>query len=127
MIQFDKLTALVVDDDPILRKMVGKELESIGVKFKAVSNGNEAIEALKEKRFDFVLMDIQMPVQDGLDAVRWIRDINNKYHQNLPIIAVTSFEKKEHTVGILEAGMNDHIVKPFTLEKFMFSINKILG
>jgi CheY-like chemotaxis protein len=127
MIQFDKLTALVVDDDPILRQMVGKELESIGVKFKAVSNGNEAIEALKEKRFDFVLMDIQMPVQDGLDAVRWIRDVNNKYHQNLPIIAVTSFKKKEHTVGILEAGMNDHIVKPFTLEKFMFSINKILG
>lgn len=127
MNQYKNLCVLIVEDDPFLQIMVSKELESVGIRFKAVSNGNEAIEALKEKCYDVVLMDVQMPVQDGLDAVRWIRDINNKYHQNLPIIAVTSFEKKEHTDGILEAGMNDHIVKPFTLEKFKLSINKILG
>ena len=64
-----------------------------------------------------------MPVQDGLDAVRWIRDIDDEYFKTIPIIAVTSFETTEHTSEIMEAGMNSHLVKPFNLEKFKISLD----
>jgi CheY-like chemotaxis protein len=71
-------------------------------------------------------MDVQMPVQDGLDTVRWVRDMDDEYNKNIPIIAVTSFDTAEHTAGIIEAGMNDHLVKPFNLEKLKKSLSKIL-
>jgi CheY-like chemotaxis protein len=127
MNQYKNLCVLIVEDDPFLQIMVSKELESVGIRFKAVSNGNEAIEALKEKCYDVVLMDVQMPVQDGLDAVRWIRDIDDSYNKTIPIIAVTSFDSAEHTAGIIEAGMNDHMVKPFTLEKLNASLQKLFN
>ncbi len=127
MIQYQYLYALIVDDDLFLRLMVEKELKSVGIKCKGVGNGNEAIEALKEKCFDFVLMDVQMPVQDGLDAVRWIRDTDDEYNKTIPIIAVTSFESEEHTAGILEAGMNDHLVKPFNIDRLLPLLNKLIS
>jgi CheY-like chemotaxis protein len=124
MVKYNNLFALVVDDDPFLRAMVEKELASVGIKVKGVGNGNEAIEALKAKCFDFVLMDVQMPVQDGLDAVRWILDVPDDYNRNIPIIAVTSFDTLEHTAEIIASGMNDHLVKPFNLEKLLLSLEK---
>ncbi len=126
MISYKNLCALIVDDDPFLRIMVEKELSSVGMNFKSVGNGHDAIEALKEKCYDFVLMDVQMPVQDGLDAVRWIRDIDDEYNKNIVIVAVTSFDKEEHTKEILETGMNDHMVKPFKLEKLLPILEKHL-
>ncbi len=121
---FNKLFALVVDDDVILQVAVQKELESIGIRSAIASNGYEALQALQNEKFDFVLMDISMPEQDGMDTTRWIRDLKNSRNQNLPIFAVTSFDDKQHTAEIIEAGFNEHIIKPFELTQLVKLLEK---
>ena len=121
---YSKLTALVVDDDPVLRLVMTKELETVGIKSHAVSDGTEAILSLKKIKFDFILMDISMPGQDGLDATRWIRDMSETSNNGIPIFAVTSFSSEEHTKEIVDAGFNEHFVKPFDLAKTLKTLDK---
>lgn len=121
---YSKLAALIVDDDAVLRLIMTKELDSVGIKSLAVSNGTEAILSLKKSKFDFILMDISMPGQDGLDATRWIREMVETSNNGIPIFAVTSFSSEEHTREILDAGFNEHFIKPFDLNKILESLDK---
>lgn len=121
---YSSLKALVVDDDPVLHIVMQKELESVGIQSVIASNGTEAIQALKDTRFNFILMDISMPGQDGLDATRWIRDMQDTLNKGIPIFAVTSFGSEEHTKEILEAGFNEHFVKPFDLTKILQTLDR---
>ena len=72
------LKALIVEDDPILQIVHQKILRSLYIDSIVAGTGSEAIQALENIQFDFVLMDINMPEQDGLDASRWIRDEKEK-------------------------------------------------
>ena len=67
------LRALVVEDDRMIQTIIKANLASVGISSIVAGNGIEAIKAIKDDSFDFVLMDIRMPDQDGLDATRWIR------------------------------------------------------
>ena len=125
--KFDHLTALIVDDDDAVHLIVERNLRSIGIKSTAVSTGTEAIKKLSDQEFDFIIMDISMPDQDGLDAARWIRDLNDRKRKDLPIFALTSFSSEEHTKEILEAGFNAHLVKPLELENLKTLLVKYFG
>ena len=109
---------LIVEDDEVMQIVVEKKLQAEGFTSMTVGNGLKALEALKSKQFQCVLMDINMPEQDGLDAIRWIRDSEDAYYQSLPVFALTTYNSREHTTEILEAGMNGHLVKPFDVNKF---------
>ncbi len=125
--KFDNLTALIVDDDDAVHLIVERNLKSIGIKSTPVSTGTEAIKKLSEQDFDFIIMDISMPEQDGLDAARWIRDLNDRKRKDLPIFALTSFSSEDHTKEILEAGFNAHLVKPLQLENLTTLLEKYFG
>lgn len=119
------LRALVVEDDRVIQTIIKANLNSVGIPSVVASNGIEAIETLKTDSFDFILMDIRMPDQDGLDATRWIREIevtDNK--RSIPIFALTTFNSNEHTVEIKKAGMDEHLTKPFQLDKFLPILRK---
>lgn len=116
---FQHLKALIVEDDDILQLIMQKSLDGQGIPNKAVSNGIEALRALKSKTFDFIIMDINMPEQDGLDAARWIWDERDDYFKKIPIFALTSYGTPEHTAEIINAGMNEHMVKPFEMRKLL--------
>jgi CheY-like chemotaxis protein len=119
------LRALVVEDDRVIQTLIKANLESIGIPTVVAANGIEAIEAIKSDSFDFVLMDIRMPSQDGLDATRWIRDIEiDKTVRHVPIFALTSYDSAEHTKEIIDAGMDEHLTKPFRLENLMRILDK---
>lgn len=119
------LKALVVEDDRMVQTIIKANLESIGIPTIIAGNGVEAIEAIKTNSFDFVLMDIRMPDQDGLDATRWIRDIEiGNTVRHVPIFALTSYDSPEHTQEIIDAGMDEHLIKPFRLENFMKILDK---
>ncbi len=120
---FSRLKALVVDDDRVLQLIMKKELDAAGIQSVAASNGTEALHALKQVKFDFVLMDISMPEQDGLDTVRWIRDLNDVY-KDIPVFAVTSFGTKAHTEEIMQTGFNEHFVKPLDFQKLFDCLGK---
>jgi two-component system, sensor histidine kinase len=118
---------LIVEDDEVMQMIVKKKLEAEGFLLTTVGNGIQAIEALKSKKFHCVLMDINMPEQDGMDAIRWIRDSEDEYYKNLPVFALTTYSTSDHTKEILEAGMNDHLVKPFDLQQFKELLNKFIS
>ena len=115
---------LVVEDDKLTQSIDRYTLEHLEANPKFANNGSEAIELIKTKEFDLILMDIYMPVQDGLDTTRWIRDLDDDYFKNVPIFALTSFPNHEHTEEILEAGMNEHLVKPLNIEDFCMKLIK---
>lgn len=118
------LRALVVDDDPVLQILHQKILRSLYIDSIVASTGIEAIQAIKNLQFDFVLMDINMPEQDGLDATRWIRDEKKLNNRDIIIFAVTSFSSAEHTKEILLSGMNEHLTKPLDQEELKKLLEK---
>lgn len=125
MNQLHGLRALVVEDDRVIQTIIKANLSSVGIPAVVANNGVEAIESLKQNTFDFILMDIRMPDQDGLDATRWIREIEiNGDKRSIPIFALTSYDSTQHTEEIRNAGMNEHLVKPFQLNNFLSILKK---
>ena len=111
---------LIVEDNRINQTVTKKILEKEGVRCQIAENGALAIEKIKAETFDLVLMDINMPVKNGIDATRDIR----KFNQTLPIIALTAVEIDEIRYKIFNCGMNDIIVKPYDVTKFRQTIVK---
>ncbi|MEO5333677.1 MAG: ATP-binding protein [Magnetococcus sp. YQC-5] len=101
---------LLVEDNQLNQKIAREMLKNVGIHMQVAQNGHEAIARLNEEPFDIVLMDIQMPVMDGLTATRLIRA--NPNFQKLPIIAMTAHAMTGDREKSLAAGMNEHITKP---------------
>lgn len=115
---------LLVEDNEMNRLVATTLLENYGVIITEVHNGAEAVRALKTTYFDLVLMDVQMPVLNGLDATRIIRQDVNQF---VPIIALTANAIKGEAEKCLKAGMNDYISKPFEEEELINAIARWLG
>ena len=125
-INFEGVRLLLAEDNEINQQVARELLEQVGIKVIVANNGQEAVDlVLVDKQdFDGILMDLQMPVMDGLTATRRIR--NQKSAKALPIIAMTANAMAGDREKCLEAGMNDHIAKPVdphemyaTLEKWI--------
>lgn len=115
---------LLVEDNEMNRLVATTLLENYGVITEEVHNGAEAVQALKSKYFDLVLMDVQMPVLNGLDATAIIRQEINQF---VPIIALTANAIKGESEKCLKAGMNDYISKPFEERELINAIARWLG
>ncbi|SDG94964.1 PAS domain-containing sensor histidine kinase [Propionivibrio dicarboxylicus] len=105
---------LVVDDEPINREIIGYMLDDIGLKIDTAGDGKEALMKARQTGYDIVLMDMQMPELDGLDATPQLRALPG--FENLVIIALTANAFDDDRVRCLTAGMNDFIAKPFKPE-----------
>lgn len=114
---------LIVEDNRINQTVTRKILEREGVVCEIAENGEIAIEMEKKTDFDLILMDINMPVMNGLDATRGIRNRN----KSIPILALTAVEVEEMRFSIYDSGMNDIIVKPYDISKFTQTILKHLN
>lgn len=106
---------LVVEDDKVNQKLAQRLLKRKGYGITMVNNGQEAVDIYEDGRFDLILMDIQMPVMDGLTATRLIR---NKANVHVPIIALTAYAIKGDREKFLKKGMDDYISKPIDLDEF---------
>ncbi len=111
---------LLVEDNKINQQVAQELLEGFGVGVLVAENGEEALALLDEEAFDGVLMDMQMPVMDGVTATREIRK-NPKYAQ-LPIIALTANVMVSEQNEFLDAGMNDHIGKPIDPDRLVATL-----
>jgi len=115
---------LLVEDNEINMELAMELLKDVGILYDSAWNGAEAIEKLKESNFDLVLMDIQMPIMDGLTAARKIREELNI--KDLPVLAMTAHAMKGEREKSLAAGMNDHITKPIDPEFLYLTLRKFL-
>jgi CheY-like chemotaxis protein len=115
------LTILIAEDNPVNQRLTERVLSKLGYEATQVFNGQEALEALTEKRFDVILMDIQMPVMDGLESTKKIRLL--KQHQPI-IIAMTANAMQGDREICLKAGMDDYISKPIKLDEIIMILEK---
>jgi len=108
-------TILVVDDDELNQRMMRLILKREGHLVECVSNGIEAVNAVKERAFDIILMDLQMPVMDGVEASRQIRQLETDGGR-IFIVALTASYLPERGQELYEAGIDNYLSKPFEVE-----------
>ncbi|MCP4545049.1 MAG: response regulator [bacterium] len=118
---------LLAEDDVINQKVIAHVLQSRGFHIDIVPNGQVAVEAQKAVPFDLILMDIQMPVMDGIEATGEIRQLEEESGGQVPIIALTAAGKEDMHEKCLSAGMVDYIAKPIQPDHLITAIAKQLN
>lgn len=113
---------LLVEDNELNQELAMELLSSSGVLVSLACNGQEALDALQDNHFDGVLMDCQMPVMDGYQAARLLRE--QPKWQSLPVIAMTANVMAKDIERALDAGMNDHIAKPINVNQMFMTLAK---
>jgi CheY-like chemotaxis protein len=122
------LNILVADDTELNRTMVTRLLQRNGHNAISVNDGLQAFDRFRQETFDAVLMDVQMPVMDGIDATKNIRQWEKAESKiPVPIIALTANDEKRQRDLYLSAGMNDVIVKPIDVKTLLPAIEKIIS
>ena len=121
-----RLHLLVVEDNQINQVVISSMLRSAGHECDMARDGREAIAAVQKSSYDGVLMDIQMPVIDGVEATQSIRKLGEQY-QKLPIIALTANAMagdEEHYLGL---GMNDYVPKPIDPDRLTLALRRSIA
>ncbi|CEK12590.1 PAS domain S-box [Chthonomonas calidirosea] len=107
-----KLQVLLAEDNPVNQKLAMRLLERWQCRFDLAHNGREAVELAKQRRYDVILMDVQMPEMDGFEATASIRQIERSLQRHTPIIAMTAHAMAGDRERCLQAGMDDYVSKP---------------
>jgi two-component system, sensor histidine kinase and response regulator len=113
---------LLVEDNEINQMVAQQNLENFGLEVTLAENGEVAVQKAKESSFDIIFMDLQMPIMDGYEATKKIREFN----QNIPIVALSAAAMENDKSLTHEVGMNDHIAKPIDLSELQQILEKYL-
>ncbi len=120
------ISILVAEDVQINQYLIKHFLAGSGCRLQFVDNGLKAVEAVEDNDYDLVLMDIQMPAMDGLQATRAIRKLSGESKADLPIVALTANALKGDDAKYMAAGMTDYLSKPFTKEALFRTMERVL-
>ena len=115
---------LVCDDDPLLLDLVQFKLTARGYDSSAARDGGEAMAALAEQIPDAVVLDAMMPVLDGYEVLRRIRE--NPSFADIPVIMLTARRQEQDVLSALQLGANDYMVKPFSPEELVARLGRLL-
>jgi len=116
------LPILVVEDNLVNQKLMIKILEKLGYQSRVASHGKEALRILENEAISLVLMDLQMPVMDGLTCTAKIRERSDQL-KNIPIIAITANLMDADKKKCIECGMNDYLKKPINLNELRYALS----
>jgi two-component system chemotaxis response regulator CheY len=116
-------TILITDDTMFMRFTLKNMLTGFGFEVVEATNGLEAVEKYEEHKPDLVLMDITMPVMDGISATKAIKE----QHPDAKVVMCSAMGQKNMVVEAIQAGARDFIVKPFQPERVLESIKKLIG
>jgi two-component system, sensor histidine kinase len=121
------LRVLVAEDHPVNRQYLAALLDNLGHRAHFCANGQEAVAAARDGSFDLVLMDLHMPLLDGVDATRAIRSLPSAMRSTVPIVAMTADGFAETRERCLVAGMNDFLTKPVSPQKLATLLRQLFG
>lgn len=120
---FNQFKILIAEDNQLNQLLIKAILDKESIQYDLAENGEQVLEKLRSAHFDLILMDIQMPIMDGINATIEIR---NKLKSSIPIIALTANASVTDELKYKEVGMNDHLSKPFKREDLFNKIKKQL-
>lgn len=131
-----ELHLLVVEDNLVNQKVMSKQLERAGYVVSVANHGHEALDYIRKTRFanpasgkplDVVLMDVEMPIMDGLTCARRIREMEaeGSLQGHLPVVAVTANARAEQQAAALEAGMDSVVTKPFRMLELLPELERV--
>lgn len=123
----DEKRVLVVEDDKSNQIVFSTLLKNMGLAFDLAETGRQAVEAVRQRTYSIILMDIRMPELDGLEATKTIRSLGTVNGKQIPIVAVTAQAMDGDKERCIWAGMSDYISKPFTREELEKTIFHWLG
>ncbi|MGN0404399.1 MAG: response regulator [Bariatricus sp.] len=127
--EFEGIHALLVEDNELNREIALYMLQEMKFRTDTAENGARAVEKVKGSsadHYDIIFMDVQMPVMNGYEATRAIRNLNNRSLAEVPIIAMTANAFEEDKQNAAEAGMNGHVAKPVEIQKLMEAVRQVL-
>jgi PAS domain S-box-containing protein len=120
------LKILLAEDNEINQLLINKVLSDWNFESKAVANGKEAIDLIQQEHFDLILMDMQMPVMDGYEAIAHIREMESA-KRNIPIISLTAYAAESEIKKCLDAGANAYLSKPFDQQELYQIIQRLVA
>lgn len=119
-----EVQVLVVDDNEINRMIAVEMLNPLGMQIDTALNGQQAVEMVQRKKYDLIFMDHQMPVMDGIEAIKAIRSLDGEYYKKVPVIALTANTAKEQQEEYIQAGMSDYLGKPMDMKELYGKVRK---
>lgn len=120
---------LLVEDNEINCEIASEILTSSGILIETAKDGAQAVEMVSKSKpgyYDLILMDVQMPIMNGYEATRKIRNLEDSSLSSIPIIAMTANAFNEDKAAAIESGMNDHVAKPFDVNTLFETIEKYI-
>jgi CheY-like chemotaxis protein len=121
------LRVLVVEDNLANQKVAEGTLQFLGHEVVLANNGQEALDLYNKETFDVILMDIHMPVMDGVEATRQIRQIEQSNGTHVPIIAITAYAMSGDREKFLSMGVDEYVAKPFKREQLVEALRKTVS
>ena len=125
-VKLENANVLLVEDNIVNQKIVNLSLKKMVQNIDIANNGKEALDKFVITKYDIILMDVQMPIMDGITATKKIRELELETNTNTPIIAITANALTGDKENCLAAGMNDYISKPFQIEDLVDRMKNLL-
>ena len=118
------ISIAIAEDNPLNQLLLKSIFNKTQINYAIVGNGQELIDLILKERFDIVLLDVQMPIMDGIETIKAIR---NNYKSDIPVIALTANASQEDKRNYLDLGMNGVLSKPFIQDELFALINELVG
>lgn len=110
---------LVAEDSSVIQNLTKKILTLQNYQITSVKNGEQVLEKLKDESFDLILMDINMPVMDGIECTKRVRALSDEIKKNVPIVAITGNARNYSMEEFISLGINDFIPKPLNFDQLV--------
>ncbi len=115
---------LVAEDSSVIQNLTKKILQMQNYQIHSVKNGQQVLDALQDTQYDIILMDINMPIMDGMECSRNIRALEDPQKAQIPIIAITGNAPNYTIEDFKEAGINDYLPKPLNFDTLVETVKK---
>lgn len=116
---------LIAEDSSVIQNLTKKILSIQNYQISSVKNGQQVLEALDRESFDIILMDINMPVMDGIECTEKIRDLEDPEKSNIPIVAITGNARNLSLEEYREIGINELLQKPLNFDELVNLVRKL--